>query len=283
MNTIRKIRDKIKTFEAMPVVCQQILAHMNDPHVEFSMLAEKIKYDPGMTANILKLANSAYFGATHKVESLNTAIVMLGMKRLFQVVVAQKTSKQMMGGLPGYGLSPEELLKHSVWTALGAEEFSRALNLRAPELLFTAGLLHDIGKVVLDPFVAEYRTDLLKATDTEETTYDKVERKIFGLNHADVGRELFARWQFPKELEAVALLHHEPEKENEHADMVTVVHLADMLAYSQGVGTGIDGLKYRVCEEATHALGLKGSIVERVASRTMETMASLEQTLSELV
>lgn len=284
MNIEHAIREKINKFEAMPVICQQILTHMNDRNVEFGKLAEKIKYDPGMTANILKLANSAYFGAKHRVESLQSAIVRLGMKALFQIIVAQKTAGQMKGSLAGYALSPMELIKHAVWTAVGAEEFARVLGMRAPDLLFTAGLLHDIGKVILDPFVEHNRAQLLAAAREQELTFDQAEHKILALNHAEVGAELFRRWHFPAELETVVRLHHEPAAAAEnYRAMATVVHLADMLAYSEGVGTGIDGLLYKVSGEATGSLGLKGRIIERVASQTLEKMNALENTLREIV
>ena len=283
MSTATDIRRKIESFETMPVICQQLIKNMNNPDVDFGTLAEKIKYDPGMTMNILKLANSAYFGISKRVESLQTAIVMLGMKKLFQVVVAQKTTKHMLARMDGYDLLPEELLKHAVWTAVAAEEFSRVLRITTPELLFTAGLLHDIGKAVLDPFVAENRDALMDNASRHDMTFDMLERNILGMNHAEAGSELLKRWHFPQELEAVIRLHHEPESAGEHRMIVTIVHLADMLAYSQGVGTGIDGLKYRVSEEATQALGLRGKIVERVASQTLETMMELEKTLAQMM
>lgn len=283
MSTVTDIRRKIESFETMPVICQQLIKNMNNPDVDFGSLAEKIKYDPGMTLNILKLANSAYFGVSKRIESLQTAIVMLGMKKLFQVVVAQKTTKHMMARMTGYDLAPEELLKHAVWTAVAAEEFARVLRIPTPDLLFTAGLLHDIGKAVLDPFVVEHRIALMESAGRHEMTFDKVELAILGMSHAEAGSELLKRWHFPQELETVIRLHHEPESAGEHRTIVTIVHLADMLAYSQGIGTGIDGLKYRVSEEATQALGLKGKIVERVASQTLEKMIELERTLAEMM
>ncbi len=273
----------VETFEAMPVICQQLLSNMADPNVNFALLAEKIKYDPSMTLNILKLANSVQFGASRNVESIPTAIALLGINRLFQVVVAQRAAKLLKNKMEGYDLMPKELLRHSVWTALAAEEFSRQLHLRTPDLLFTAGLLHDVGKVVLDPFVAKMKIPLEEESNAASQPYQDVERTVLGFSHADIGSMLMQRWHFPKELEAMVRLHHDPVAAGEYFEVTMVVHLADMLAYSSGVGTGIDGLKYRVCEDLKRLNGLTGRIVERVASQTFDKMTELEDVLSQMV
>jgi putative nucleotidyltransferase with HDIG domain len=236
-----------------------------------------------MTLNILKLANSVQFGASRNIDSISTAIALLGINRLFQVVVAQRAAKLLKNKMVGYDLVPKELLRHSVWTALAAEEFSRQLHLRTPDLLFTAGLLHDVGKVVLDPYVAKMKVQLDEESNVGTTTYQDVERAVLGFSHADIGAMLMQRWHFPKELEAMVRLHHDPVSAGDYFEVTMVVHLADMLAYSSGVGTGIDGLKYRVCEDTKLLRGLTGRTIERVASQTLDKMTELEEVLSQMV
>jgi HD-like signal output (HDOD) protein len=143
--------------------------------------------------------------------------------------------------------------------------------------------LHDVGKVVLDPYVAKMKVQLDEESNVGTTTYQDVERAVLGFSHADIGAMLMQRWHFPKELEAMVRLHHDPVSAGDYFEVTMVVHLADMLAYSSGVGTGIDGLKYRVCEDTKLLRGLTGRTIERVASQTLDKMTELEEVLSQMV
>jgi putative nucleotidyltransferase with HDIG domain len=279
VSDILEIRKRMLRFPALPPLCQHILAHTNDPNVDFKKLATTIKHDPGMTTNVLKLANSAYFGMSRKVKSLQTAISILGMKRLFELVVTGSVARTLVIKLPGYNLVADELLKHSVWVAVASEEMAKTLNLAPPDMLFTAGLLHDIGKIVLDELVQKKWSKMESVMDKDEP-FDKAEKKTLGMSHADVGAELLDQWHFPPQLVATLRWHHQPEDAPEHKALVQMVHIADILAYSEGIGTGVDGMKYKIDKMAIADLKLKSKILEQVASRTLEEMNELEKILT---
>jgi putative nucleotidyltransferase with HDIG domain len=279
-NIEKQIRADIKAFPAMPAMCQTLMTKFNDPEADFGSLAEEMKYDPGMTANVLKLANSSAFSSGMQLDSLKTAFVRLGMKTLFQLVAAQGSAQMLKQTLAGYDLRPEELLRHSVWTAVAAEEIAVALKLDAPELLFTAGLLHDMGKVILNGFIILNATEISTAMHSNTEAFDCIEASILGISHAEAGAEIMKQWRFPDELVATIRWHHDPSKAGGHSTIVNIVHLADMLAYTEGIGTGIDGLRYKVSENVVSELGITTRTLERAASHTLDKMNELERILT---
>jgi len=275
----KEITKQIDKFPAMPALCKFVSTHLNDPNVDFKMLAQELKYDPGMTANVLKLANSAYFGSIGKIDSLQSAIARIGMKRMFQLVIASGLSSTLAKPLSGYGLRPEELLMHSVFVAVAAEELARITGAHAPDLLFTAGLLHDMGKVILDGHLVQTDAAGLQTVLAGSVYFDDAERELFGMSHAEVGGALLTKWNFPRELVVAAKFHHCPDKAEGDQALVGMVHIADMLAYTEGLGTGVDGLIYRTSKEAIVRLGLKTSTLEKITSRSMDKVQELEKVL----
>jgi putative nucleotidyltransferase with HDIG domain len=275
----RSIQERLTRFPAMPVFVSQVMGLVKSPDVDIHKIADHIRFDPGITANILKLANSAQFGVSRSIRSLQEAIVRLGLKQLFQLVVAYGISNRLAKAMPGYELRREELLAHSLWTALAAEEFCKVLDLETPDMMFTAGLLHDLGKLPLDEFVTQAKTELRKSMEQDKISFDASEEKILGMDHAEAGAKILDLWNFPAPLVAAARWHHHPEKANGFTALVGIIHVAEFLAYEEGVGAGIDGFTYRLSDEAISHLKLKSRTIEYVASQTLDKMRNLEQLL----
>ena len=276
MSYPKKIEKRIREFPDMPALCKNVLQSLEDPEVDFSHLEKLIQYDPGLTSNVLRLANSAYFGAAGTVHSLRVALMRLGTRRITELVTAIMVSPMMLQTLSGYDLRAEDLLKHSVWVAVSSEEMARLLGYRDVKMLFTAGLLHDMGKIILDPYVEQKRDDLLEESGQ---SFHLRERDLFGMSHARAGALVLDKWNIPGEITAAAQWHHDPESAPEHEEQVNIVHLSDILGYSEGIGTGIDGMRYRVSPEAQKRLGLGKADIEYVASNTLDKMNELETLL----
>ena len=280
---LKEIEKRIDSYPAMPAMCQHLIKSCEDPDVNFKKLVDEIRYDPGITANILKMANSAYYGSSRRIESLQTAMVRLGLKQISEIVIAHSVADRLVKKLQGYDLRPEELLKHSVWVAIAAEDLANVLHIKPPAMLFTAGLLHDLGKIILDDYILDQREVLLKATGNngeDKISFDIVEHQILGINHAEVGAQLLENWNFPEELVIAVRYHHAPtDPDIEYDPSAAMVHIADMLAYSVGIGIGVDGLQYVSNPEVIERLHLKPIILEGVASRTLEKMEELKSLL----
>ncbi|MFP4159582.1 MAG: HDOD domain-containing protein [Desulfobacterales bacterium] len=280
MNYRERIEKHIDGFDEMPPLCRSLLAHLNDPNVDFRTIKETVQYDPGLTANVLKLANSVYFGAAQEVNSLQAALVRLGTRRIFELVLSLAVSPRLVTSLPGYGLEGSELLRHSIWTAVAAQELAGMLEIKDVDTVFTVGLLHDLGILMLDPFIEEQRERFARITEKQEIPFDKAEQEVLGISHAEAGSRVLSRWQLGAETVDAVRWHHAPESAGQYHSLAYLVHLADMLSLSEGIGTGIYGLHFNVSGESVKALGLKKRHLEYIASRTLDRMRELENILT---
>lgn len=276
MTYLEQIEEHIDKFPGMPPLCQTILAHLDDPETDFKNISELVKYDPGLTADILKFANSGYFGATQKVNSLQTALVRLGTKMVMELILSLSVTSRLLPCLPGYGLMARDLLKHSVWTAVAAHELADLLNMKQVDMIFTVGLMHDLGKLVMDPFIQIERLQFNKLFEKNKASFEQEEMSILGFDHAQAGAMILDKWNLGPEIVAGARWHHEPDKAEAYHDLIYLIHLANMLALSEGIGTGIYGMHNSVSRETIKVLGLKKHHIELVASVTMDKMKELE-------
>jgi len=275
-----QIEQHIDHFAEMPPLCQRLLGYLEDPDVDFKVIRDTIQYDPGLTANVLKLANSVYFGAVQEVASLQAALVRLGTRRIFELVLSLNVSGRLVPALPGYGLEANELLRHSIWTAVAAQELAALLGMKDVDTVFTAGLLHDIGLLLLDPFIAEQHERFGRVMDEQSMAFDQAEKEVLGMDHAEAGARILERWNLGAGMAAAVRWHHAPNEAEENHSLVYLVHLGDMLALSEGVGTGIYGLQFSVSAEPVRALGLKKHHLEYTASKTLDKMRELENILT---
>lgn len=275
-----RIEQHVDVFDEMPPLCQQLLGYLEDPDVDFKTIRDSIQYDPGLTANVLRLANSVYFGAVQEVSSLQAALVRLGTRKIFELVLSLNVSGRLVPALPGYGLEARELLRHSIWTAVAARELASLLQVKDVDTVFTAGLLHDLGLILLDPFIAENHEPFGRIMDEQSMAFDKAEQEVLGIDHAEAGARILDRWKLGAGIVSAVRWHHAPDEADQYQSLVYLVHLGDMLALSEGVGTGIYGLQFTVSAEPVKALGLKKHHLEYTASKTLDKMRELEAILT---
>jgi putative nucleotidyltransferase with HDIG domain len=264
-----KIISKIRTLPSISGVAVQILKLLDDPDSTAEEVQKILRLDPGLTANILKLTNSAYFGLPNKVGSVRQAIVMLGWKRLVRIVLSTCVNAVMDKPIPGYDLPPGELWRHSVAVSVTAEGLMKELNLEVDDEIFTAALLHDLGKLVMGEFVEE---DLaaIRSTAEKGIPFQMAEREVLGTDHAEIGGMLMESWSFPSRFVSAVRWHHEPDSAEHPSTLIDIVHVANVLCLMLGIGAGIEGLHYQPSATATKRLGLKPKQLEVVASQTLQ-------------
>ena len=263
---------KICAVPGLPTSSVKIIGMLQDPEVEMPELVEALEYDPGLTANILRWANSAYFGGRHEILSVRDAVVRLGMKRMNQLVMTSIAAPIVNQPVRGYDLPPGSLLEHSIAVAIGAVELCKAKGITPPESVFTAGLLHDIGKIVLGMFVEVASQPILEAASAEHTSFDEAERRILGIDHAEVGAILLDRWNLPRSIVDVVRWHHQPQEYEGESTSLDMVHVAEVLCLECGIGTGIDGLNYRPSTAVMERVNLKPAAAEQVVSRMLSSL-----------
>jgi putative nucleotidyltransferase with HDIG domain len=265
---------KVKSFPSMPEAAAKLLKLLDNPDATAAQIEQILRYDAGLTANLLKLTNSVYFGLPCKVGSVTQAVVLLGWKKLIQLVMASCVNAVMGKPVPGYDLPAGELWRHSIAVSVAAEGLAKELKVSASEEIFTAALLHDVGKLVLGGFVKQ---DLEKI-ETEASrgiSFEVAEHMVLGTDHAEVGAQILKNWSFPPALVNAVRWHHDPDSAGKTDTLVDIVHVANILCLMMGIGVGIEGLCYKPSPLATKRLGLRTNDLEMVASRTLQYVDDL--------
>ena len=273
-----KVASAIKSFPGMPGTAVRLLALIDNPAMRVSQIEQILRQDPGLTANVLRLANSAYFGIPSKVGSIRQAVILLGLKRLIQMVIAACVSAIMDKPVPGYDLPPGELWRHSIAVSVAAEGLVKELNAEAAEEIFTAALLHDVGKLVLGQFVQDEYHQIETAV-SQGISFEMAEKIVLGANHADIGAQILTKWSLPQEIVKAVQFHHAPEDAQQTNTMLDIVHVANFMSMMIGIGIGKDGLHHQPSVEVTERLGLEPDHLEKVASQTMEWVKELSEVL----
>ena len=265
---------KVKSFPSMPGAAAKLLKLLDNPDTTAAQIEQILRYDPGLTANLLKLTNSAYFGLPCKVGSVRQAIVLLGWKRLIQLVMVSCVNAVMGKPVPGYDLPAGELWRHSIAVSVAAEGLAKELKVTASEEIFTAALLHDVGKLVLGDFVRE-DLEKIEIEASSGISFEIAEHMVLGTDHAEIGAQILKNWSFPPELVKAVRWHHDPDSAGKTDTLVDIVHVANILCLMIGIGVGREGLCYKPSPLATKRLGLKTTHLEIVASRTLQYVDEL--------
>jgi putative nucleotidyltransferase with HDIG domain len=268
----------LKAFPSMPGAAVKLLALVDDPEINADRIEKILRQDAGLTANLLRLANSAYFGIPSKVGSVRQAVLLLGLKRLIQMVIACCVSAIMDKPVPGYDLPPGELWRHSLAVAAAAEGLVKELAVEAAEELFTAALLHDVGKLVLGEYVADGFRQIEDAL-APGVAFETAEKMVLGTDHADIGARILDQWSLPAGIVNAVRWHHDPESAAQSDLMLDIVHAANGLCLMAGIGVGRDGLRHQPCEAVVERLGLASGHLEKVASQTLQSVTELSEVL----
>lgn len=272
------ILNKVRTFPAMSQSATRLLELLGDPDASVSDVEVAVRYDPGLTANLLKLANSAFFGQQGTIASVRDAVLRLGMKRIFQLVMTYSTGSVLSPPVAGYDTRPGEMWLHCIAVSVATERIAAGLGLCGSDEIFTAALLHDVGKLVLGEFVGAESATVATAT-SGGASFDAAERQVLGVDHGEIGALILEDWSLPEELVSVVRWHHRPEELDPPQLLVDVVHVADMLCMSLGYDEGREGLHYRISPVVAGRLGIRAADLERFAMETMEGTDALSAAL----
>jgi putative nucleotidyltransferase with HDIG domain len=194
------------------------------------------------------------------------------------MVIAACLSDIMDKPMPGYDLPPGELWRHSIAVSVAAEGLVKELKIEAAEEIFTAALLHDMGKLVLGDFVQDEFKQIETAV-SQGISFEMAEKIVLGTNHADIGARILTNWALPSEMVNAVQFHHAPEESEHNSTMLDIVHVANFLSMMIGIGIGRDGLQHQPSAEVTDRLGLEIHHLEKVASQTTQWVQELSEVL----
>ena len=228
-----KILRSLVELPPMPNIILKAREIIEDPHSSLKDLSAVIEHDPAIVARVLALANSAYYGLSGLVSSFQHASILLGQKTLSELITIAASSRLLSKRLKGYQLNPGDLWQHSLAVALGSRIIAGKKDTQLVEDAFIAGLLHDAGKIILDPYILERKKEFKKFLKEGEHVFVEAEKEILGFDHAEVMSRASRFWRYPETQSTAIRYHHYPSHSVDN-ELSFIVHLADYAAKKAG-------------------------------------------------
>jgi putative nucleotidyltransferase with HDIG domain len=256
-----RIISKLKEMKSFPQFVVETLRKLNDPTSNASDVAASLSRDEGLVLRTLKLANSAAYGMPRNISDLSEAIALLGYKNIGNIVLSATVYSVMDKGLAGYAMDRGEMWRHSLTTAYTARHIADMTRKAPPEEAYVGGLLHDIGKVVLNDYVRFGYGIIVKLVEEEHISFTEAELKVLGFDHSTVGALLIERWDLPKAYHYSTLYHHRPNELDpeceKYQSLVDIVSVANSICLMMGIGLGADSLQNYMFPEPLERLGIE--------------------------
>lgn len=263
-STPEQLVDDIGELVSLPEACVRINEMVDDPGCSAEDIGKVISSDPALTVRILKIANSPFYGFSTEVDTVSRAITVLGTVQLRDLILASSACKTFEG-IPNDLISMDSFWYHSIFCGITARKLANSCMLGRGEALFVAGLLHDVGQLLIfNRMPIEAKKVLLrtKITNSEAELY-LIEQQIIGFDHAAVGAALTQQWNLPPCLQECVAFHHSPEKASLFPQEVAIVHIAQAITNLGGKesleGNDID----TISDEMWEIAGLSSDIIEQ--------------------
>jgi putative nucleotidyltransferase with HDIG domain len=256
MKINKRILKSIQTLPPFPATIQKVMALASNPDSSLTELVAVVRLDQAITANILRICNSAYFGLRRPVDNVNDAIMYMGKKNVLRAVMTAGMSRYFRAQ-KGYDVKGGDLWEHAVAVALMAQICAAKMSRPDDPRLFTAAILHDIGKMVLGEFVHESWKKIQELVEKQQYSFLEAEEEVIGVNHAELGGEVARIWKFPDEILKAIAFHHRPDLLTDNDTVPWIVYLGNQVCHLMGIGVGTDALSYRAVGDVAGRLSLK--------------------------
>ena len=257
----------IENLPTLPVIIRQIQTVIDNPVSNMAQIATIITRDQAIAARVVRLVNSAFYGFSGRISSIQQAIMLLGLNTVKNLVIGVSVVKTFESRTDATVFDRHRFWLHSFGCATVARQMAKRLNLEEPEDFFMAGLLHDIGILILDQFFHEEFIAILGRTVKIKAESIIAESEILGLNHCEVGNFIAEKWKIPELFKTAIRLHHRPnfpEIENERIRrIVAAIHIADVVVSSRGITPGYS-CTASLSETAMQITGLKTGTAEEI-------------------
>ena len=272
----QRILRHMKDLPPIPQTIFKAREIMANPDSDFKELANLFETDQAIAAKILKIANSPYYGYSGKITSIQRASVILGHKTLVELLTVIGTAGLLGSKLEGYWLDSGALWKHSLAVAFGSRIIANTIKPALSNDAFTSGLIHDVGKLILDQHVKERWELFQNFMDDGEHTFLEAEKKILDLDHAEVASEVCKKWNIPEPLTVAIRYHHHPSQSN-GSELAYIVHVADAIAMMTSLGMGIDGTLYQMDDTAMEFLNLREENLNDIMGQVLEAVQKIAE------
>ncbi len=280
------IAEKVGDLPALPTTVSRVLQLTQNPNVSMQALEREILQDAALTGSVLKLANSAYYGLPRKVPTVGAALVYLGIKAVRSLVLTSSVLDLFGIGSRLTASVRQTLWRGSVYAATAAKAVAQKAKYPDPEIAFVAGLLHDIGKVVLLHYMNEHYLMVIDLLNESPLPAIVMEHEVCGTDHTEVGRLVCEKWQLPEVIVEAVACHHQPERAARDPRLTAIVYVGNLLAWMLAAEVGqTDSLPHFVVDErkprfatlwdALGQIGLKRDDLEPLSQATAEAARSM--------
>lgn len=276
----RRVIENVDNLPSLPAIVTKLLQVVNSVDSSVDDAAGLIQRDPALTSKMIRLANSAFYGIPRSISSVNSAVVILGFNTIRSLVLSASVMKMFSGG---YQLiDKEKFWKHSVVCAMSARAIVRYfMNIRMmdPESAFCAGILHDIGKLIFNECINSDYIEVCEYARANSIPLIEAETRVLGINHAQIGKILADKWALPLDLEYSLVYHHEPGAADNIVDLVSTVHLADVIAHQLGAGLWDDEPCVGEWEQTRSVLKIADSDYEKIVNTLSDSLEKSDEFL----
>lgn len=282
---IQDVLEKIEKLPDINGVSIRIIRMLDDKNTDIKDLSSIISLDQSLTAQLLKVCNSAYFGFSKKITSINDAVVKLGFKTVKNLTFMAITHSVFNREISGYSLESGSIWKNSVTCAVYARHLAHKAGYPEPETAFTAGLLRDIGKLVIHEYIGDCYKDIVEKVNSGEVSFSEAEKLVLGFDHTYIGAQLAKNWNLPSVLVDAIKFHHNYlgalDSDCEDLKLVAIIHIADALTMMTGAGVGNDGLMYNISTRALELINIQqdASGIESLFSEVFELKTEIDKTI----
>jgi len=215
-NTLKeRIFRTLKDLPPMPEVARRARVVLSNPNSSFSDLADVIESDQGIVTRVLKMANSSFYGLSGNVSTIQRASMVLGVKTLMELLGMACSSEIMSGTLEGYDIAAGDLWKHSIAVAGASRVIARRVRPEMEQDAFSAGIIHDVGKIILDPYILEKKSEFRTYVKMGGVSFLSAEKAILGFDHAELASEVCEHWNIPAHIALAIRYHHDPTPSND--------------------------------------------------------------------
>lgn len=279
-NKIESIVNSIKELPPLPTTFMKLSELSRNPNSSISDVVKVISLDQAMSIRVLRTCNSPFYGLKKEVTSVAQAAAYLGFNSLLNIATAKVANDLFNVKVKGYDLEEGELYRHSIATALGASIIAKRKHPALKDTVFTGGLLHDIGKLIMARYVSEEYQKIKDIVQNKQISFNEAEKNVLGIDHSELGEKIGKKWKLGNSLLMAIRFHHEPTASDSESPIPHIVHVADALAMMLGIGAGADGLHYAVQEDSMKICGLGENDIDAVIQELLSEMSKAEDALT---
>ena len=262
---LKKRLSSIRSLPTLPIVANNVIKLTQNPDSTAFEIAEAISQDQSLTSKVLKTANSSYYGFPRKINTINYAIVVLGLNNIKNIVLSTSIMKQFSKKDENLLFDHKDFWKHSLLCGILSKKISEDMGIKNSEEMFMCGLLHDFGKLILDAFFKEEFILALQLAKDSHLSLMEAENKVFGFNHSGVGALLLKKWSLPPLLVKAVESHHSPEESQNAFRIVSIVHVSNYLCRKIGIGSSGDSVLPELNKKAFKIVGLAPEQIKRMS------------------